>query len=197
MGQSPTEVRQDIERTRDELTGTIEAIADRTSPRRIAVRQRRRMSARVHRMRDTVMGSAEGAYGTVHDGARSVTEAAQHGAGVAVDQIREAPAVVKRETQGSPLAAGLIAFGAGALAAALIPSSRTERQAAARLQAEAQPAVDELKHAGEEIAGELKQSAREAVDQVKATASDSAHEVATEAKTAAHEVKEQVRSSPQ
>jgi hypothetical protein len=46
-----------------------------------------------------------------------------------VDKIRGA---VGGQTQGNPLAAGLIAFGVGWLAASLIPASRPEQQAAAK-----------------------------------------------------------------
>jgi hypothetical protein len=173
-------VRDDIERTREQMSETVDAIAERTAPRRIVRRQRRRMSEGVRHLRDTVMGTAEDAYDTaqtrVHD---------------AVDEVRHAPEALKSQTQGSPLAAGLIAFGAGALVAAVIPSTRTERQAAQRLQSEAQPAVEQLKQAGHEIADEVKGSAQQAVEEVKSTARDSAQQVTDEAKTAAQQVRQQ------
>ncbi|MGW4895390.1 hypothetical protein ACWEQL_24440 [Kitasatospora sp. NPDC004240] len=42
------------------------------------------------------------------------------------DSIQRAPAQIRRKTQGSPLALGLMAFGAGLLAAALLPSTKAE-----------------------------------------------------------------------
>ena len=44
MGKSASEVRAEIEDTRQEMSETIDAIADRTSPRRIIDRRRQAMS---------------------------------------------------------------------------------------------------------------------------------------------------------
>jgi hypothetical protein len=195
MGQSTSEVRDDIEQTRERMSDTIDAIADRTSPARIADRQRRRLRDGMHRLRETVMGSAEGAYSSAASGVQGLAESAQHGVSTAADQLGHAPEMVKRQTQGSPLAAGLIAFGAGALAAAVIPSTRRERQAAARLQQEAEPAIEQLKHVGGQMADDVKGAARQAVEEVKSTAQESAHTVAEEAKGAADQVREQAAGS--
>ena len=82
MGQSTTEVRRDIERTRDDMSDTIDAIADRTSPRRIVGRRRERMAEGWRSVRHRVMGKAEGARET----ASSATEtgAGQWGSALAL-----------------------------------------------------------------------------------------------------------------
>ena len=45
MGQGPEELRHDIERRRDDLGETIDAIGDRVSPGRIIERRRNRIAA--------------------------------------------------------------------------------------------------------------------------------------------------------
>jgi hypothetical protein len=181
VGESTAEVRHDIEATREQMSGTIDAIADRTSPRRIVSRRGRRMSERMHSIRESVMGSPEDASG--QSAARGAARSVQQGAGAVVDEVRHAPEQLRRQTQGNPLAAGLIAFGGGMLAAAVIPSSRTERQVASRLQEEAQPAIDQLKQAGQQVADEVKTSAQHAAQDVKESASESAQRVVDEARS--------------
>ena len=46
---------------------------------------------------------------------------------------------MKAKAEGNPLAAGLIAFGAGLLISGLIPSSQKEQQAVSTLQEKAEP----------------------------------------------------------
>src|SRR3546814_18439061 len=57
--------------------------------------------------------------------------------------------------EGSPLAAGLVAFGAGMVISALIPASEKEAQLASRAVAtakeQAQPLVEEAKSVGQDI----------------------------------------------
>jgi gas vesicle protein len=178
MGQSTTEVRQDIERTRDEMSGTIDAIADRTSPSRVVGRQRRRMLERVRSLRDQVMGSADQLTTSAHDTLQSGRESTQHGMEQVGERARELPdqarQQVSSQTQGNPLAAGLVAFGGGLLAAYLIPSSRPERQATSQIRDSAAPALDEVKEAGRDVVDEIKTSAQQAAEEVKETVSDSA-----------------------
>ena len=87
------------------------------------------------------MGSAEhtthNASGTLHHAAHSTsgglhqaTDAAGNALHDAGEAIADAPRQVAAKTQGNPLAAGLIAFGAGLLVSSLIPPSEKEREAA-------------------------------------------------------------------
>ena len=66
------------------------------------------------------MGAADHTAGNVHS-ATGTAGAHLSDAGAA---IGDAPAQVKTKTQGNPLAAGLIAFGAGLLVSSLIPASQ-------------------------------------------------------------------------
>ena len=59
MAEVSQEVRQDIERIRDDLDTTLDALGERVSPRRIAQRRKDAVRTRVTRVRTAVMGSAQ------------------------------------------------------------------------------------------------------------------------------------------
>ena len=63
MGKSASEVRSEIEGNRQDMSETIDAIADRTSPGRIIQRRRQRVSDGWRSVRERVMGSAQNADG--------------------------------------------------------------------------------------------------------------------------------------
>ena len=86
--------------------------------------------------------------------------------------------------QGAPLAAGLVAFGAGVIVAALIPASEKEAVAAGHVvdaaKEHGQPVVDQAKSVAQDVADSVKTTAAEAAQEVKDTASDSAGKVKSE-----------------
>ncbi len=88
-----------------------------------------------------------------------------------------------------PLAAGLIAFGAGLVIAALIPATDAEQRASQRVVETAQPLVDEAKSMGQDVGANLKETAVDAAQQVKETAQDSVQRVQDEGKASAESVK--------
>jgi len=128
----------------------------------------------------------------------SAADAADTGQQVATtmgDAVSNAPNAVARKVQGSPIAAGLIAFGAGLLVSSLLPASRVEQQAAEKVKDTAQPLVDDLTDTAKEVAGNLKEPAQQAMDEVKSTATDAAATVKDEASSAADDVKSQAQDS--
>jgi len=189
MGKSADEVRADIEDTRRDMSETIDAIADRTSPQRVIRRRRERMATGLRSMKDRVMGQADSAYGSAGGQVRSLSESAQERAGGLAEQARQAPDMVVHQTQGNPLAAGVIAFGAGLLAASLVPPSEAEQRLAGKLSEHAQPLQDEVRQAGQQVADDLKDKAREGAEQVKSRAQDAAETVQEDARSSAGDVK--------
>ena len=167
MGESADELRRDIEATRGGLTDTLDAIGDRVSPGRVIERRKNRMVHGVQSIRDRVMGTAADA----RDGVAG-------SAGSAVDTVKETPELVRQQTQGSPLAAGAIAFGVGFLVAAILPASAPEQRAAEGLLDSVEPLKDELASAGREVVGGVRDVAEEAVHEVKTTATDGTQAVA-------------------
>ena len=98
-----------------------------------------------------------------------------------------AGSAIEDRVEGSPLAAGLVAFGAGLVIAGLIPASKAEAQGAQRLkeaaQEHGQPIMDQAKSAAQEVGEQLKDKATEAAQEVKASAQESADKVKQEAPT--------------
>src|SRR6266496_3000587 len=97
-------------------------------------------------------------------------------AGNVADTVRQAPEAVTRRTQGNPVAAGVIAFGVGLLAASLLPTTDAE------------------KRAGQQLKEDVSGTVRDAAQQVKETARDAAQNTKEEAKWSAQDAKDQVRS---
>ena len=181
MAEVTQELRQDIERIRDELDTTLDTLGERVSPRRIAQRRKAALRGSVTRVRTAVMGSAQesgsAVAGQTRQVAGSVQEGAQQVAGRAAEQVRQAPEMIQQQTQGNPLAAGVVAFGAGLLLASLFPPTEAEQRAASAVQERVEPLKDQALEAGREVKGHLQESAKESAQQVKATATDATHEV--------------------
>ena len=102
----PDAIRADIERTRAELSDDVNALADEVNPKNMARRQASKVTDALGSAKDKVMGTASDAGSsvgsTVGDAVSSVGDAASN-----------APRMVRTETRGNPLAAGVIAFEAG------------------------------------------------------------------------------------
>jgi hypothetical protein len=179
---NPDEIRAEIERTRASLSDNVDELAESARPKNVAKRQVDKVKDAAGGVRDRVMGAASDASDAVADKADSVANRAGN-----VD--------VKGRTQGNPLAAGLIAFGAGLLISSLIPSSQKEQQAVSNLQAKAAPLQVRAKEAAQEVAGNLRQPVQEAAESVKQTAAEGANRVKDEGSAAAEDVKGQVAES--
>jgi Protein of unknown function (DUF3618) len=193
MGKSASEVKSEIEDTRQEMSGTIDAIADRTSPARIIRRRRQRMSDGWRSVRERLMGRSEDTYGSASDTAHGMVGSTRDSAGSVAEGARQAPEKVLEQTQGSPIAAGLIAFGSGLLVASLIPPSEAEQRLAGQVAEKAQPLRDEVQQAGHEVVDDLRSTAQEGAEQVKQRATEAAGTVQEDVRSSAGSVKEQAQ----
>jgi len=88
-----------------------------TESDRIRAEIERAVKDRATTVRHRIMGVASDAKETVSEKASD-----------AADAVRSAPDAVVRQAQGSPVAVGMIAFGAGMLAAAVLPETEPERR---------------------------------------------------------------------
>ena len=117
----------------------------------------------------------------------------------AATAVQEAPQAARRQTQGNPLAAGLIAFGTGWLISSLLPASRQEQQLAEQAREKAtelgQPLAEKAKQAAAEVRDNLQEPAQQAVESVKSTATDAGRTVADEGRAAAQDVQDTSRSA--
>lgn len=174
MSTDPDQIREDIERTRAELSSDVDALTDKVSPTQVAQRQADKVRDAVSDVKDRVMGGADAA------GAKA--------AGVS-DAASELPHAAKEKTRGNPLAAGLIAFGAGWLISSLLPSTRQEQQLAQSAKEQAAPLVQEAKDAAQGLADQLREPAQEAAAAVKDRATEAGSTLRDEGRSAAADLR--------
>jgi len=195
MSTEPEQIREDIERTRAELSSDVDALTDKVSPSQVAQRQADKVRSAVGGVRDRVMGSASDAKDAAGEAASGVASSV----GGAASNL---PHAATEKTRGNPLAAGLIAFGAGWLVSSLLPSSRPEQRLAQSAKEQAAPVVQQAKDAAQDLAGSLKEPAQDAVAAVKdrateagATLKDDGREAAADLRSQATDATDAVRGA--
>ena len=205
MGQSAQQVRADIERTREDLGQDLDAIGDKISPRQAVRRRTDRVRGTLTEMKERVMGSAESAAstvssegssvaGSVRDTASDVVSSVGDAAAGTADAVRHVPDVVMKQTEGNPMAVGLIAFGFGALAGTILPSTQTEKKLAPQLRDSiVEPMKETAGDAAREVGQDLRGSAEEAAERVKQTAQQGAQRLAQETRHGVEDVKSEVQ----
>ena len=200
MGQgSEEQLTTEIAGTREELGRNLDALNERVNPVRVVERRKEAARGRMTSLKDRVMGSAHDARGSVASTGSGLTGRASGAAGTVTDTVTGAPATVQARTEGNPLAAGMVAFGAGWLLSSLLPASEREAQATRRLIDTAKDGglVDEAKSVGQEIGHNLKETVTQAADEVKTSAQESAQTVKGEGQSSAQTVKQDGQSSVQ
>jgi len=195
MAQAPDRIRDDITATRTSLVRDVDALADRTMPNRIVGRKWAGVKDRMHSLSETVMGTprsaGEGmksmAY-KVQDASTTVADRAGDMASDVAETVRETPEMVRRRTQGNPLAVGVIAFGAGMLAGSLIPATEMEKRAGERIKEHSTELTEPLADSAHQLKEGLSESVGDAAEQVKQTAKDAAQTAKDEAAVSARTV---------
>ncbi|MBG0561248.1 DUF3618 domain-containing protein [Actinoplanes aureus] len=206
MAEEPDRLKQDIENTRATLTRDVDLLAEKTSPRQAA---RRRWSA----VKEKVMGTTEQARyttqeqtsrlsdkaseltGAASDKASQLSDAASDKAGAAAQKVRQAPRAVASQTQGNPLAAGIIAFGVGLLASSLIPVTDAERRAGQQLKDHSGDLTDKVKDVASDLKDDIGGTVQQAAGQVKETARDAAQTTKETATSNAQDVRDQTKQA--
>jgi ElaB/YqjD/DUF883 family membrane-anchored ribosome-binding protein len=207
MTSDPEQLRRDIEATRLELGADVEALNAKVNPGEAVQRRAQQVRDVATDLKDRVMGSAAssakaGVRSTASEAADAVERSASatgEMASSAADAVRSAPQRVQRQAQGNPLAAGLIAFGAGWLISTLLPPTRQEEKLAERATDTARdhgPTVARgLGQAGVEVRENLRGPVLEAAESVRSTATDAASTVAEEGRRAAGAVGERAQEA--
>jgi gas vesicle protein len=221
----PDQIRRQIDRTQSTLSTDVDALTDKVSPSRIAQRRVDRVRGTANRWKDKVMGSdphpgashvsgtyrsgpgvsdraqhlASSASDTISDTAQSAASTVSDTASTVGDAVQQAPQAVVRQTRGNPLAAGLIAFGAGWLVSSLLPASQREQELAEQAKQRAseigQPLVDAAKDAAMEMKDNLQEPAQHAVESVRDTAADAGRTVTEEGRSAAQDVQDHAQDA--
>jgi cell division septum initiation protein DivIVA len=196
MTSDPGQIRGNIEQTQRNLSADVDALAEKVSPSRMVERRVEQTRWAMTSVKDRIMGSAAETTSTVSGTASSAAASAKDSlaakASSAADMASSAPEQARQRTRGNPLAAGLVAFGAGWLLSSLLPATEPEQQAAAQVKdlamEKGRPVAQELGHAGQEAAQSLRESAQQRAQSVKETATDAASTVAGEAQSQASDV---------
>ena len=162
--QNPEEIRAEIEATRARLSADVDAVTEKVTPENVVDRQKNKARNKIQGVRESIMGSADDARVAGHHAAHDLRDEASYRMDQAGNAVSNAPAAAKAKTRGNPLAAGLIALGAGWLVGSLLPSSKKEQElvadAADRVQPHVQSAVDSTKEAAQDIAQDLKENSK-------------------------------------
>jgi hypothetical protein len=206
----PDVIRRQIEDTRRELSYDVDALNEKVNPARVMDRRVTAAKGKMTNIKEKVMGSAHdttanahgmasNAAGSVQGAASSAAGSVQGAASSAVDAVQAAPDTIVRQTQGNPLAAGVIAFGVGWLVSSLLPATQKEQQLAQQAESAVREHKDALlepaKQVAQDIGDQLKPAAQQAVDSVRSTAQDAASTVAEEGRSAAADVQGQAKQS--
>ena len=210
MSTDPDQIRSEIDQTQRELSADVDALTEKISPQRIVERRVRRTRTAMTNVKDKIMGNTSDAYLTAGSAASGVGDSVGARASAArdtvadtassaADTVRSAPETVRRRAEGNPLAAGLIAFGAGWLLSSLLPASEPEQRVASQVKdfavEQGRPVAGQLGEAGQQAAEQLKESAQQRAETVRQTAADAASTVAGETQSAASDVTGQARQA--
>jgi ElaB/YqjD/DUF883 family membrane-anchored ribosome-binding protein len=181
MGQTTEELNAEIAGTREDLASNLDALQDRVSPQAIINRRKEGARNRFRDLRSRVMGSNDSGTSGASGSGDTVRGTAEDVAGTAREKL-----------EGSPLAAGVIAFGAGMIVAALLPATKPEVDAAQRLadtaQEQGDSIVESARSAGQEMTSGLQDSARDAAQSLAEHAKESATRMKDEGQHSAERV---------
>jgi uncharacterized protein YjbJ (UPF0337 family) len=208
MVEEPDRLKQEIADTRASLTRDVDLLAEKTSPARVAQRRwsavKEKVMGGTEQARHAAGGTGSSAVSSVQEKASQVGEkasqvgdAASAKAHDAAEAVRGTPRAVVSQAQGNPVAAGIIAFGVGMLAATLIPVSDAEKRAGQQLKDNSGEVTGKVKDLAAEMKDDLSGTVQDAVGQVKQTASDAAQATKAQAQSSAQDAKEQTRHAAQ
>jgi ElaB/YqjD/DUF883 family membrane-anchored ribosome-binding protein len=140
MGQDPSQIRQGIEHTREQMGNTVEALGHKTD---VTGRAKEAVSDKVDTLRSKVSGATPDG-GEVKQGARRAAGLAQE----------------------NPLGLGVAAAAAGFLAGLLVPSTNVEDEkigpVADQVKEKAKETGQEALERGKQVAGQATETAKEA-----------------------------------
>ena len=207
MGQTPDELRDEIESAREDLGQTLGAIGDKVSPKQMARRRMERAKTGMSDLRDRVMGSAEefsdsasSAVGSVGESGREAVAAAGHSIAqtgeAAGTAIAQSTTTGRRTDPGQPVGRRIGGVRAGALAISDPAQPDGVRSRSSCLQQQVvDPLSDQLGSVKQDVVADLRDSAREGSGAIADTARTAAQTVGEEAQAGAAHVADEAQSA--
>jgi gas vesicle protein len=186
MGETPNDIRVEIEETRARMGETVDAIGYKTDVKT-------RVKDSVGSKKDAVVGTLSSGKDAVVGGADSLVSRV---GGVVPDREQVKTGAQKVGiSSGNPLGLALVGAAAGFIVGTLVPSTRIEDE---RMGAVSDQVVDKAKEAGHEAVDAGKQVAQDAVQSATETVQEhgqqQAQELASNLQEKAQEVKTQATS---
>ena len=163
MGQDPGEIRQDIERTRDQMGDTVEALSYKADVK--------------SRAKDSISDRVDSVKSRVGLAGSKVSDATPSG-----DDVKQGARRAKGIAEENPLGLAIGAVAVGFIAGLAVPATRVEDE---RLGPVADQVKDQAKETGQEALERGKEVARQTAQSAKETAQQAGQEHAEELKESA------------
>jgi len=210
MGKDPSEIRAEIERTREEMAGTVDALAYKTDVKERAKDRVRGLTDKprsaMSSVKDNIMGKVQDHApdkSTVQDAKSKVTGAPGQltgGAKTGAKKVGQGAQRVGGVVKENPVGLALGGLALGFLTGTLLPSTRLEDEKLGTMADQLKDTVketgSELLDHGKEVATAAAGAAQDAVkDTVKEQGPDHAKELGESAKEKAGDVRSTVGSS--
>jgi gas vesicle protein len=201
MGQDPEVIREEIERTRAEMTQTVDALGYKAD---VKSRAKENVQDKVDSVKDRITGAAQTVTGTVSEKTSAVTgtvaDKKDAVTGTVSDRTPDAAQVKQKGkqavsvAQGNPLGLAIGSVALGFLAGMLIPETQKEHQVLGEM---ADTVKDQVRDTASEAVDRGKQVAQEVAEQttqtVKETGQQAAQEHGSALKDSAADSAQQVR----
>jgi hypothetical protein len=163
MGQDPGEIRQDIERTREQMGDTVEALSYKTDVKA--------------RAKDSISDGVDSVKSRVGLAGSKVSDATPSG-----EDVKQGARRAKGIAEENPLGLAIGAVAVGFIAGLAVPATRVEDE---RLGPVADQVKDQAKETGQEALERGKEVARQTAQSAKETAQQAGQEHAEELKESA------------
>jgi ElaB/YqjD/DUF883 family membrane-anchored ribosome-binding protein len=171
VGKEPSEIREEIEQTRDEMGETVEALGYKAD---VKTRAKENIAGKRDRLKQRLRGTTSRVDEATPD-ANQVKEGAKRAAGVA---------------QENPIGLALGSLAVGFLAGMLVPSTRAEDE---KIGPMADEVKERLKETGQEALERGKEVAQDAAQSARETAQQSGQEQAEQLRDTAEEKARQAK----
>jgi hypothetical protein len=194
---NPDQLAMQVDQTRNSLSKDVARLNDRVSPARAVGTRTDKIKDSAGKVKDRLMGAKDRAMdqgpGVAKDKAGSAVGSVHDATNAAAGKLGAVTntAALKEQTQGNPVAAGLVAFGVGWLLSSLVPVSQAEQAAAATVEDNADTLVAPLKESAQQVAGNLQEPLQNSAEALRQTTTDAVNRTTEHAKSATQDVKQQ------